>query len=210
MKILKIFLIIVLSSGLFLINNSCQTIQQVSNALANMQRLQFKLDNVNNFSLAGIGLSNKNSVKDFSLTDGFKLTSAFASKSFPAEFVLNVAALNPNDGKGGTPGTSATLTSLDWQLYIDDVPTISGNIASPVEIPGTGQTTLIPLKMNLDLYKFFQNKGYDGIINIALALGGVKSSPAKLKLDARPTVNTPFGPIVYPGRITIIDKQYSN
>jgi len=175
-----------------------------------MQRLQFKLENINSFSLAGIGISNKNSLKDFSLSDGFKLTNAFASNSFPAEFTLNVSARNPNDGTGGSQQVSASLAGLDWQLYIDDVPTISGNISSPLEIPGTGQSTIIPLRMSLDLYKFFQNKGYEGIVNIALALGGVKSSPARLKLDARPTVNTPFGPIVYPGRITIMDKQFTN
>lgn len=210
MKFLKIFAVIFFSVVLVLGFNSCQTIKQVSNALTNLQRLQFKLENINNFKLAGISLGSKMSLKDFSITDGLKLTNAFATKSFPAEFVLNVNARNPNEGSGGSPQTSATLTSLDWQLYIDDVPTISGNIDSPLEIPGNGQSVNIPLRMNLDLYKFFQNKGYDGIVNLALTLGGVKGSASKVKLDAKPTVSTPFGQIVYPGRITIIDTQFTN
>jgi len=41
-----------------------------------------------------------------------------------------------------------------------------------------------------------------------LSIGGASGSPAKLKLDAKPTIRTQFGPISYPGRITIIDKEF--
>jgi len=64
--------------------------------------------------------------------------------------------------------------------------------------------------MGLDLYNFFGNKGYDGIVNLALAIGGVQGSAARLKLDAQPTVSTPLGAITYPSRITIIDKNFTN
>lgn len=186
----------------------CSAIKQVTQTLVNLQRLKFKLENVNGFRLAGISISDKKSISDFSLTDGINLTKAFTSKSLPAQFVLNVAAINPNDGTGGSKQTTATLTSFDWQLYIDDVPTVSGNIDKPIEIPGTGQQSIIPLSISLDLVKFFENKGYEGIVNLALAIGGVNSSPARLKLDAKPTVSTPFGAISSP-RITIVDKQFN-
>lgn len=203
-KILSILALL----GLLLV--SCSSLTKITQTLTNLQRLQFKLEDVNGFHLSGINLSNKSQLSDFSLADGLKLTQSFQSKNFPARFVLNVAALNPNDGTGGSKQSSATLTSFDWQLYIDDVPTISGNISKPIEIPGTGQSTIIPLAMELDLYKFFGQKGYDGLINLALALGGVKGSAARIKLDAKPTVSSPFGPITYPGRITIIDKNFTS
>jgi hypothetical protein len=139
-----------------------------------------------------------------------KLTQAFATKSFPAEFTLNVAARNPNDGTGGYPQTTSTITSIDWNLYIDDKLTISGYVDRPIEIPGTGKSTIIPFTMQLDLYKFFNDKGYDNVINLALALGGVNKSPSRIKLDIQPTVSTPLGPIVYPGRITVVDKEFKN
>lgn len=193
---------------IILVVTGCSAIKQVTQSLVNLQRLKFKLENVNGFRLAGISLSDKKSISDFSISDGLNLTKAFSSKSLPAQFVLNVAAINPNDGTGGSKQTTATLTSFEWQLYIDDVPTVSGNIERPFEIPGTGQQSIIPLSIGLDLVKFFENKGYDGIINLALAIGGVNSSPARLKLDAKPTVSTPFGAISSP-RITIIDRQFN-
>ncbi len=206
-KITSIMALVLVSMFIF---TSCTTIKNITQSLTNLKRLQFKLENVNGFNLAGINLSNKSSVSDFSITDGLKLGQAFASKSFPARFVLNVAANNPNDGTGGSKKTGATLTSFDWQLYIDDVPTIRGIINKAIEIPGTGQSTIIPVAIDIDLYKFFQEKGYDSILNLALALGGVNGSAARLKLDAKPTVQTSFGAIQYPGRITIIDKKFSS
>jgi len=180
------------------------------NALNNVQRLQFKLENVANFKVAGITIANKSALTDFSIMDGLSLSRAVAGGRLPAEFTINIAAVNPNDGKGGSPARSATLSSLDFRLLIDDVQTIKGDITSPLDIPGTGQSTIIPVTVSLDLYEYFGNKGYDGLVNLALALGGAKGSASHIKLDARPTVSTVLGPVSYPGRITIIDKQYSN
>lgn len=189
---------------------SCKTLNQFADSLNNLQRLEFKLDNVNNFSLAGVNLSNINSVSDISIMDGIKLTKAFSDKKLPAQFVLNVDAKNPNDGKGGSKQSSATLSSFDWKLYIDDKETIAGNINKEFVIPGTGSSETIPLVMNIDLYQFFGNKGYEDIINLALAIGGQNGSAARLKLDAKPTVKTPLGNINYPNRITIVDKGWTN
>jgi hypothetical protein len=63
--------------------------------------------------------------------------------------------------------------------------------------------------MNLDLYKFFKDQGIDKLLNLAFALGGQNTNLSRVKLDVRPTVKTVFGPMVYPGRITIIDKDYT-
>lgn len=188
---------------------SCAQIKEITNTLQNAQRLQFKLESVNGFRLAGIGLSDKSSLSSFSLTDGLRLTEAFSKNSFPADFTLNVSVKNPNDGSKGTNKATAVISSLDWNLYVDDVLTVSGIINQPIEVPGSGQGTIIPLQVSLDLYKFFKDKGYDQIINLALALGGVNKSPARLKLDIKPTVNLkPFGSIAYPGRITVVDKEW--
>lgn len=190
--------------------SSCKTLNQIKDTLTNLQRLQFKLDNVTGFRVAGVNLSGISSVSDLSVMDGIKLTKAFAEKRLPAQFVLNVAANNPNDGTGGSKQSTATLSSLDWKLYIDGKETIAGDINKDIVIPGTGKSEIIPLTMNIDLYKFFGDKSYEDLINLALALGGQEGSAARLKLDALPTVKTPIGNINYPNRITIIDKSWTN
>jgi hypothetical protein len=177
-------------------------------AFMNLQRLQFKLGSVNNFTLAGIKIGGARTISDFSVIDAAKLVAAFSSSKFPASFTLNVLAKNPNDGTGGTKNTSAVLKSLAWRLFLDDKETISGNISNSIEIPGVGQETTIPIVMSLDMYKFFKDQGYESILNLALALGGVSGSSARIKLKATPTVDTFLGPITYPGELTIVDKEF--
>lgn len=201
-------IILVIVTTLFF--SSCSTLKNLKDSINNLQRLEFKLDNVNQFRLAGVNLSNIKSINDISLVDGLKLTQAFNSKKLPTQFVLNVDAKNPNDGNGGSKQSSATLTSFDWKLYIDDKETIAGNINQEFVIPGTGQSETIPLVMNIDLYEFFGNKGYEDMLRLALAIGGQNGTAARLKLDARPTVKTSLGNINYPSRITIVDKDWTN
>ena len=120
---------------------------------------------------------------------------------------LDILVLNPNDGTGGSTKTVSTLTSLESRLLIDGKPTVYGNIDEPIEIPGTGQASTIPVRMSIDLYEFFGQQGYDGIIGLALDLGG-RRNVARISLDAQPRVSTPLGEITYPGRITIISTEF--
>jgi hypothetical protein len=192
---------------LFALSNiSCS----VYNALVNLSRLKFKLGNVNGFAIDGISIANKSKLSDFSLTEGLKLTSSFAQGKLPVSFTLNVEAQNPNDGTGGTKQSTATLKSFPWRLLINDKETISGNIGAPVVIPGTGQTSVIPLQMNLDLITFFKDKSYNDIIDLVLNLGGKSSSSSKLTLFAQPTVTSPLGDIKYPNELKIVDHQFTN
>jgi len=191
-----------------LLTTGCSTVQNVLNTLENIKRLKFKLHSVNNFRLCGINLGSKGSISDFSIVDAANLVAAFANNDFPADFTLNVEAYNPNDGTGGTSQTTTTLTSFGWTMYIDNVETVNGNIPRAIEIPGTGSTTIIPLAISLDLYDFFSSKSYEGVVNLALALGGIHSSPARLKLTAVPRVSTVFGDLPM-GEITVVDKEFS-
>lgn len=202
MKKIKFFALIIATS-LFTIQCS------VYQTLTNISRLQFKVGTVNGFELNGISFSNKSKLSDFNAVDLLKLTSAFAGGSLPASFVLNVEAKNPNDGTGGYKRTDATLQNFKWRLFLDDKETISGDIDQPITVPGTGEITVIPLRINIDLMKFFKDKGYDSIINLALALGGSNSSSSKITLFATPTVSSPFGNITYPGELKIVDYSFS-
>jgi hypothetical protein len=178
--------------------------------MVNLSRLKFKLGDVVNFTVGGINITNKRSVSDFSSVEVLKLTSALTSGKLPASFTLNVEAKNPNDGTGGYPKTDATLKAFPWRLEIDQVETISGNIGTSVSVPGTGEITNIPLTMNIDLIEFFGNKGYENLLNLALALGGQEGSSSKLSLYASPTVSSPLGDIKYPGELKIVEQSFTN
>ncbi|MCO6465923.1 MAG: hypothetical protein J5I53_04825 [Bradyrhizobiaceae bacterium] len=188
---------------------SCASIRDITNALTSLHRLQFKLANITNMRLAGVDVTKVSDPSRLSIADALSLTNAFTRGSLPATFTLNVEARNPNTGANGTKSTTLTLNDLDWRLLIDDVRTVGGNLERPIAIPGTTAASNIPLAVNVDLAQFFKDKGYTNVLNLALALGGANGSAARVKLDALPTVGTPFGPLSYPGRITIVDKEFS-
>lgn len=198
--------IVIISALIVTLLGACS----VLNNLTNLKKLQFKVENVNNFQVAGVPISGKSSIKDINMTNALQISQIFTQKKFPAQFVLNLAALNPNDGKSTPTKTDATITNLEWRLILDDTPTVSGVVNNPINIPGSGQSVIIPLTIQLDLYQFFGNQGYDKLLNLAFALGGAQSDLKRLKLDIKPTVMTPIGPIAYPGRITVINQQFSN
>lgn len=197
---------ILLSAILLFTTSNCSVYQ----TMVNLSRLQFKLGDVNNFTVNGINISNKKSLQDFNAMELLNLTQSIATGKLPASFTLNVEAKNPNDGTGGYPKTNATLKEFPWRLEIDNVETISGNIGSSVSVPGTGEIQNIPLAMNIDLIEFFGNKGLDNLVNLALALGGQQGSSAKLSLFATPTVTSPIGNIKYPGEIKIVEQSFTN
>lgn len=178
--------------------------------ITNISRLQFKVGEVNGFRVNDIDISNKSSLNDFNPTEVLKLTTIFTQGKLPVSFILNVDAKNPNDGTGGYARTDATLKSFKWRLFIDDKETISGDIDSPVTVPGTGEVNKIPLRVNIDLLQFFKDQGFERVINLALALGGKNGSTSKITLYATPTVSTPIGNITYPGELKIVDTQFTN
>jgi hypothetical protein len=77
-------------------------------------------------------------------------------------------------------------------------------------VPGTGDITVIPLRIDIDLKEFFAERGYQSLINLALALGGAQGSSSKVALYAKPTVSTVLGDISYPGELKIVDTQFTN
>ena len=156
----------------------------------------------------GIDIGGKAALSDFTALDAFKAVQAYQSKKLPVEFVLDVLAVNPNDGTGGSRKSKSTLTGLECRLLIDGKPTVFGNIDEPFEIPGTGQETVVPMRLSMDLLEFFTDRRYDDLMSLALSLGGKNRSATKIALDAQPTVSTPFGPMTYPNRITIVSTEF--
>jgi len=191
-----------------LLLQGCAVLDEIAGTFANLKRLKFRLSGISDFTLAGVEIGHISRFENFNISDGMQLLAAFRNRSLPARFLLNVEARNPNDGTGGTPRTVSTLTRFDWRLLVDDQPTISGGIDSPLKIPGTGKISTIPLRLELDLYEFFGQGGYEDLLKLALALGGRDGDISRVALDAQPGVSTPFGEITYPNRITIVSKEF--
>ncbi len=179
----------------------------IKDAVTNAERLQWKLGSVTGMSVAGINIAKISGFNNISPLDILKITNVFSTGKLPANFTLNLLAKNP-EGSGGSPNSSDAIRALNWRLLIDNVETITGDINSPITIPGVGQTATIPLNMSVDLLQFFNNQGLQNLVGLALGIGGANGSPARLSLKIKPTVDTFLGPFTYPGEITVIDREF--
>ena len=188
---------------------ACKTITKVMNTISDLENIQFKLGTVEMFSVSNINISNIKSISDVSVSDGLKLTQSFANKSLPTNFTLNVVASNPNKKSNKNPSTlDAIINSFDWILFVDEKETINGKVTTPLTVPSSTQNTIIPVRIGIDLYKFFGDKGYTDIINLALALGGANGSSSRLKLKMKPQISIAGFPLSYPNYITVVDKEF--
>jgi len=199
--------IVILSALLFALTNiSCSVLQTISN----VSRLRFKLGTVNQVKVNGISVEGKKSISDFSPLELLNITGTVAKGTLPVSFILNVEAKNPNDGTGGYARTDIGIKSFPWKLYIDNKETISGNLDNPVTVPGVGEVTNIPLRIDVDLFKFFKDQNYKSLINLVFAISGSHGYSSKLALFAQPTISTGIIDIKYPSELKIVDTEFTN
>ena len=170
----------------------CATLQQI----AALQQVEFALANVSNGLLAGVDIDRVRTYNDLRATDVARLTASAVRGDMPLAFTLHVDATNPESN-----ATAARLVQLDWTLFVDDTETVSG-IYNDDRLIEPGTTADIPVSIELDLIDFFGSNVPD-LVDLGLNLAGAGGSPARLTLQAQPTVNTAIGPITYPGTISI-------
>ena len=170
----------------------CTTLQQ----LANLRNVDFQLDRLTNGLVAGVDIDRLRDGRQLGASDVLRLGNAARTGEIPLSFVLHVGAENPAEN-----GVAAQLLSLDWTLFLDGTETISGVYNDDRQIP-PGGTVDLPISMELDLARFFGTNVQD-IVALVGNVAGVESRRQTIRLEAQPSLSTQFGPLRYPGTISI-------
>lgn len=187
-----IFVLFLIAAPTLVAAPGCSTLQQI----AALRQVNFGLDRVSNGRLAGVPVDNVRSYNNIGVIDAGRIAAALAQGSMPLDFVLHVGAENPSDNQA-----AARLVQLDWTLFVDDSETVSG-IFNDDRLIEPGQRVDLPVSISLDLVNLVGNNLPD-LANLALNIAGAGGSPARLRLEARPSITTELGPIRYPGTISI-------
>jgi hypothetical protein len=96
------------------------------------------------------------------------------------------------------------VVKLAWTLLLDDKETIHGVLDTAVTMP-PGETATIPVPMRVNLREFFGGPA-ESLVNLAASFAGLSPRPTRIAVRAVPTIDTPLGPITYPGPITIVSR----
>ncbi|HMB55195.1 MAG TPA: hypothetical protein VKU40_17890 [Thermoanaerobaculia bacterium] len=178
-------------------STGCATLEQI---LA-LSQVDFSLAGADQGTLAGIDLTRLRSARDLTPGQLLSLVAAVQSDRLPFAFTLHVAADNPAEN-----GVAARLVQLDWTMLLEGRETVSGRFDRDVLMPA-GQRTDVPIRIELDLMRFYEDNARD-LADLAISLaGGSGGAPKQVELRARPTVQTEIGPIAYPGEISIVSAR---
>lgn len=178
--------------GVLLLIPGCTTLRQI----AALQQVEFDLDRLSNGFVAGVDLGRIANRGELGATDLARLGAAAARGEVPLSFTLHVGAENPADNP-----VAAQLVSLDWTLFLDGTETISG-VYNDDRLIEPGTVTDLPIEMELDLTRFF-GRNVGDLAALVANVAGAETRRQTIRLDARPSINTSFGPIRYPGVISI-------
>jgi hypothetical protein len=161
------------------------------------RQVDFRIDQVTGVQLAGVPVDRFRTYQDIGATDIQRLLSAVARRTAPMAMTVHIDAHNPADN-----AITAHLVRLDWRLMLEDRETVRGVYERSVQLPA-GENVGFPLDIELDLVPFFGENARQ-LAEIALrAAGHGTGNPVNLRLLAQPTIDTPLGPIRYPGEIII-------
>jgi hypothetical protein len=183
--------VLALLAGLLLLAG-CATLREV----AALRTVAFAIDRVSDVRIAGIAIDRVNGYSDLGTLDVARLAASVAAKQVPLDLVIHVQAENPKDND-----VTARLVGLDWKLFISDRETVTGRHTGTFLLP-PGQPVDVPVSASLELTRFFGGGGRE-LFDLALALAGRGNTPASVRLEAMPTIETPLGPMRFPTPIRI-------
>lgn len=164
-----------------------------------LRQVEFSVDRVASVRLAGVPLDRIRSAADVGVLDAGRIAAAVMRRQIPLEFDLHVLGRNPAENR-----TTARLTRLQWILDLNGRETVSGTLDTTYTFaPGAETDVRVPVR--LDLAQFSQESAAD-VLGLALGLAGLGSRRTEIALRAIPTIDTPLGPIQYPGTITIVRR----
>jgi hypothetical protein len=184
-----------LVATLLLVAVGCATFQEI----ARLRQVDFAIDRASNARLAGVALDRIEGYEDLRADDLGQVLAAVQRRRVPLAFTLHLDAENPRDNP-----VAARLLRLDWKLYLRDRETVQGRLRREFVLP-PGETVDVPISIELDLLRFFGENARD-LVDIAAAATGRGGRAPAVRLTARPTIDTPLGPITYPGEITIVAR----
>ena len=175
--------------------NSCDILNQVKQ-METFAKCEFRLNTVQNISLAGVYIQNIKKFSDVNLLDAAKITAALAQGSLPLSLTLNVDVKNPNS-------TTAAMNKLEWILLIDNIEMVRGINNQRVSVSPNGGISTLPLQITTDLKKVLSGKSSEAMLNFGCNLAGVGNRPTRITLKAKPSIMIANKSIAYPGYITV-------
>ena len=189
--------------ALFLLVTGCGLTDILSFAKAN-----FRVENTTEFAICGIDIADLGSL---SISEGLTILWYWEQGQCPIEFNLGLGIKNPNIGNSGLPKIAITLTSLDYDVFMDTIEGVEEDTVQVAEglftgefgIGDDGEIAVLDLGITFDGFQLFEILEIPGIIDLVFAIGGIdgdirdEDHLGRLQMFMVPTIDTPLGDMTW-------------
>ena len=180
--------------------SSCSILDQ-SKEMKTFTKCMFRLVDVQDVVLAGVDVQDVQSFSDLSFTEASALSMSALTGKLPLGLTVNIEIKNPNPEQ-------ASMTDMYWILLVDDIEITEGKVGQKVVVP-PGGSTIMPVDVQVDLFKIMTGESADAVMNFGLNLAGSGNAPSRVKLKIKPYINIAMTRIKYPGFFTIEEEFVS-
>ena len=170
--------------------------------LTAFSKCEFSFHSAQSPSVCGIDISNRYSFSDFSFLDGQVILGNLLRETLPFGITANLEVKNPG-------ATTAAVNSIQWIAFIDDVQVAQGTVADRVEVAPGGGISMIPIRIQTDLFNYMEGDNPQTMLNFALNLVDAGNQPTRLSMKIKPSVIIGGQSVNYPGYFTIT-KEFSS
>jgi len=170
--------------------------------LTALTKCEFSFHSAQDPSACGIDISSRHSYSDFSFVDGQLIAGNLLRGTLPFGITANVEVMNPGVN-------TAAVNTIEWIAYIDDIQVAQGSVNDRIEVTPGGGKSMIPIRIQTDLFDYLEGDNPRTMLNFALNLVDAGNQPTRLSMKIKPSVMIGGQTIYYPGFFTIT-KEFSS
>lgn len=182
--------------------SSCGINKQAQQIKA-LEKCTYRITSADQITLGGADVKKMVTNQDINLGSLPGLALGLLRKDVPLRARLNLEVKNPT-------GNDASINEFEYKILINRQELATGFVNQALNV-AAGQTSTVPVDMEINVYPFVSNSKVMGEITDFLK-GGKNGGPEKkgiLTLKIRPSIKVGGTIVKYPGFITV-DKEVSS
>jgi hypothetical protein len=182
--------------------SSCGINRQAQQIKA-LEKCTYRITSADQITLGGADVKKMINNQDINMGSLPGLALGLLRKDVPLRARLNLEVKNPT-------GDDASINEFEYKILINRQELATGFVNQALNV-GAGQTSTVPVDMEINVYPFVSNSKVMGEITDFLK-SGKNGGPEKkgiLTLKIRPSIKVGNSIVKYPGFITI-DKEVSS
>jgi LEA14-like dessication related protein len=170
--------------------------------IAALEKCTYKLISAENITIGGTSINNIANMENLNLSSLPGLALGLLRQDVPLKARLNLEIKNPSSSQ-------AAINEFEYKVLINNQELATGFVNQLVDVQ-PGGTTMVPVDLNLNAYKFISNKKVmQEVVEFLQAGSGTDERKGLVTLKIKPSIKVGNTLVKYPGFISM-DKEISS